>query len=343
MWVALGIAAALHMGLLLYAYLTPERTPQARKRIIEMEVVRRTPPPPPPKKEEEPPKKEEEPPKKEEPQPPPRGARPLPSLLQPVPRDKSSEDPASPAIVVPAQPQQPEVKPPPGGGPINLFDRDSLSKAAGVPGSGAAVPKGPNRLLKDERLEEKKEPDFPLVPDKGGGYRFDGQHFTARIGPDGALSFEDKGPIGFAKGQSGFSFDLTDLMMKGGKQDPYRAEKRRFVEHTEKLREDLRRKRNEATLDSALASLPRDLAAIWESRRAPGVRRREIYEYWVDCADDKDGNDTQGQRARRQVEEYVRRHLPAGSPDGYTEEELLRFAASREGLPLFDPYRNLRR
>ena len=110
--------------------------------------------------------------------------RPLPSLLRPVQKDQDTrkEDPQSPAVVLPQQPEQ-EVKPGPQK-PLNLFDTGSMSRALGGNGSGALgpPPKTPNRLLKDERLDEKKEEEFQLVPEKGGGFKYDGPNFVAHIG-----------------------------------------------------------------------------------------------------------------------------------------------------------------
>ena len=48
MRIALLLALCVHGGLLLWAYLTPDVQPPKRRRVIDMEVVRRTPPPPAP-------------------------------------------------------------------------------------------------------------------------------------------------------------------------------------------------------------------------------------------------------------------------------------------------------
>ncbi len=327
MWVAMVLALGLHLGLLLWAYLQPPVPPPSRRHVVEMDVVKRKLPPPP-----------KEPPKPETPEQEPPRSRPLPSLLQPVAR-KSPLDQTSPAIEVPVQPptdKMPGVTGPPQKGPIELFPKNLGVGGAGAP--GAAVPKGPNRLLKDERLEVKKEPDFLLVPEKGGGFKFDGSHFTAHIGADGALTFDDRGPIGVQKGGT-FTFDLTDLVMRGHKQDPYGAEKRHFVEFTQKTRDELRGKTTQTGMDGALSSLPAELDEIWTTQRPAAVRRREIFERWVESSDDKDKPNSTGQKARRMIEAYVRKHMPQGSPLSYTIEELSRFAEAREGQPQFDPYR----
>lgn len=329
------IAALLHVGLLLLAYLRPLPIMIKKSRPIVMEVVTK-PKPPAPKPPEPPPPP---PPPPEQPaaasrQPP---SRPLPRELLPVPRKSETPDPSSSAIVVPVQPPGPPEKGPPGPmpkGPIDLFPKN-LGVIVGAPAAGAPIPKGPDRLFKDERLEEKKEPPFEIVPEKGGGYKSDTKNFIAHIKPDGTISFENRFPIGFNKGGT-FSFDLTDLAMRGKKQDPYAAEKRRFLEFSDKLRSDLKAKALEESRRSAIAHLAEQLSDVWNSGRSGASRRRDIYEKWADCADDK--NDSVGRKGRHTVEDFIRSHLPASSPDAFTSEELARIASERQGLPPFDPY-----
>lgn len=50
------------------------------------------------------------------------------------------------------------------------------------------------RLLKDERLDVKKAAEFELVPEKGGGFKFEGKNFIAHIKPDGGLAFDNRPP-----------------------------------------------------------------------------------------------------------------------------------------------------
>lgn len=333
MWVAMLLALGIHLGLLLWAYLQPPVPMPNRRRVVIMDVVK-TPPKPAPKP--EPPKPT--PPEPEEPKTAP--SRPLPSLLQPVPR-KGPQEEKSPAIEVPVQPPAPSTPTPEQKGPrgpIQLFP-SNLGGTVGPGGPGAVIPKGPNRMLKDERLDVKKEPDFVLVPEKGGGFRYDGKNFNAHIAADGTLTFDDRGPIGVQKGGT-FSFDLTDLAMRGHKQDPYAPEKRRFVEFSQKLRDDLHGKGQQTGQDGALLALPGELDEIWTTTKPAAVRRREIFEKWVDVADDKDGAGSSGQKARRMIESYVRKHMPQGTALSYTAEELARFAESRDGLPTFEPYRS---
>ena len=339
MWSGLLIAAAVHVSFLLVAYLRP--VPPAKRKLapILMEVVVKKPTPPP-----EPvvPPPVVPPPVSPPPPvvpPPPSSNRPLPKELQPVVRENRTSDPAGPAISVPVQPPVPPGPSEPTGlpkGPINLFPK-SLAVVMGAPGLNGAVPKAPDRMLKDDRLEEKKGPEFELIPEKGGGYKFDGKNFIAHIKPDGALDFENRFPIGFQKGGT-FTFDATDLVMRSKKQDPYAAEKRRFIEFSDKVRTELREKALKEQRETALATLQQQLQDVWNSGRSGAARRRDIYEKWQDCSDDK--AEALSRKGRRIIEDFVRTYLPSGSPEAYTAEELQKINAERQGLPSFDPYRS---
>ncbi|MFO0577705.1 MAG: hypothetical protein U1A78_27175 [Polyangia bacterium] len=334
---ALLIAALLHAAFLLIAYLRPPPPSKKRGQRIVMEVVTKPPPPevqPPPP----PPPPPTPPPATPQPATPqPAARRPLPRELQPVERTTPSE-PGSSAIVVPPQPPQPPVEPggPQPKGPVNLFDRGTLGKSLGLTGYAGNAPKGEDRMIKDSRLDEKKAPDFELVPEKGGGFKCETRNFIAHIKPDGGLEFENRFPIGFNKGGT-FSFDLTDLAMRGAKQDPYYAEKRRFMDFSEKVRTDLRKKAIQERNENALSSLSQQLHSLWNSGRPASERRRELFEKWSECTDDKD--DTLGRKGRRTIEDFIRTYLPAGSPEAFTSDELSRFAGERQGQPPFDPYR----
>jgi hypothetical protein len=334
---ALLIAAGLHAAFLLIAYLRPQPPSNKRGQRILMEVV--TKPPPPPEVPPPPPPPPESTPQPAVPEPAKQQAsrRPLPKELQPV-NPNSPSEPGSSAIVVPPQPPQPPEAPggPQPKGPINLFDRGTLGKSLGLTGYAGNAPKGEDRMIKDSRLEEKKVPDFELIPEKGGGFRAETRNFIAHIKPDGALEFENRFPIGFNKGGT-FSFDLTDLAMRGAKQDPYYAEKRRFMDFSEKVRNDLRKKAIQERNENALSSLGQQLHSLWNSGRPAAERRRELFEKWSECTDDKD--DTLGRKGRRAIEDFIRTYLPAGSPEAFTSDELSRFASERQGQPPFDPYR----
>lgn len=329
-WLAMFLALLLHTGLLLWAYFLPSVAARRKPQVIAMDVVRRAPPESPPAV--------RPPAPVEEPKPPRPVYRSAASVLRPVERPDSMVP--SEAVVLPKEPEGPKEAAPRPGGPVVLLPGTYKSLGGSDPGAGGSGgstgAKPQNRLLKDERLEEKKEPEFPLVKEKGGGFKYDGSHFTAHIGPDGSVKIDDRGPFGFQKGGT-ISFDFTDMIMRGKKQDPYGAEKRRFLEATEKLRNDLRRVQKEsATTDAgALAALGAELDELWASGRPAAVRRREIFERWCEYADD---DSVGAPKALRIIESFVHKHMPAGSALAYTPEELRRFAQSREGRAVFDPY-----
>ena len=101
----------------------------------------------------------------------------------------------------------------------------------------------------------------------------------------------------------------------------------------------MKRKAMQDSMEKGLATLGEDLNAMWGASRSAASRRREIYEKWADCSDGGAGEDRLGRKARRAIEEFIRTHLPQGSSDAYTADELTRIAGERSGLPPFDPYR----
>ncbi len=333
---AVLIAVGLHAGLAVYAYRHPLPLGPRKTGPITVDVVIRKPAPAPTPPPEPPTPLPDKPQLAMRTEP----ATRLPKELQPVQRPEDASAGSS-AIAVPVQPPSA-----PGEGPVSLpkgplvlFPK-SLSGVVGGPGPNSAIPKGPDRLFKDERLEEKKEPTFVLLADKDGGYKSETKNFIAHIKSDGSIDFENRFPIGFQKGGT-FSFDLTDLAMRGAKQDPYAAEKRRFMEFSDKLRNDLRKRSIQERRELAMASFGRELRAIWNSGRSAVARRRELFEKWSDCSDSKE--DVLGKRGRDAVEDFIRTYLPEGSLEAYTSEELADFRRERGSEIPFDPYHSSRK
>jgi hypothetical protein len=180
------------------------------------------------------------------------------------------------------------------------------------------------------KMVEKKD-DYPLEYLGRDGYLYKGPQFSAHIAMDGSVSFDDKIVRDF-KGLSG-GFDVTDWVMKGKKQDPYRYEKEKFMKYTQKKRDELAKKAREADIENSIAQLPATCDDIWhEPYKKASQKRRALYELWRDV-EDTDA----GARAREIIEAYVRRHLPQGTPDAFTEEELALY--NSKGGRKFEPYR----
>ncbi len=185
------------------------------------------------------------------------------------------------------------------------------------------------------KLKPVAEDRFPLNKVGRDEYVYKGPQFSAHINPDGTVSFDDKIIRDF-KGTSG-SFDITDLIMKSKNEDPYRHEKKRFMETTEKLRGEIAARDRAEKLRSSLASLPANLDAIWGDRRYSAKKRRsDLCDLWREMATSDDDIGAAGASARRIVEGYIRRNLPEGSDEAFPEEELA--MCSRRAKSRFAPY-----
>lgn len=118
------------------------------------------------------------------------------------------------------------------------------------------------------------------------------------------------------------NFDLTDEIMRGLGQDPYAAEKARFLSSTFEFRMRLAASARNENLRSALERLPERLDELWgDDRYSARERRRLLYELWSEMDDS-----AEGQQGAATVMGFIRRRLPCGSPSGYSAEELSAFA-----------------
>ena len=186
------------------------------------------------------------------------------------------------------------------------------------------------------KLADEKEERFPLKLE-GDGYHYSGPSFSATIAMDGHVTFDDHSIRDF-KGLSG-GFDLTDIAMRGHKQDPYRYEKEKFMENTSKLRTELTSKARRDRLESSLAALPGRLEETWgDLNRSARERRGTLYAMWREAAGSDDEVGAAGKKARATIEAFIRDRLPEGSENAYTDDEMRRFN-SRAGGVRFDPYR----
>lgn len=151
-----------------------------------------------------------------------------------------------------------------------------------------------------------------------GSYRYEGDGFTARLARDGHVDFQR------LRGNS--------LAMRSE-----REEREWFMERTADLRAHLWR---DDGLRSSFERLPRLLVWVWSEPRWSLTERRELlFGIWDEAAepDDRELGDA-GAHARKLIERFVRSELPAGSANGFSDEELARFNARRARGPRFDPY-----
>lgn len=176
------------------------------------------------------------------------------------------------------------------------------------------------------------EPELRRQAD--GSLAYSGHRFTARIRPDGSVSFEDQPNVSTNGFSSSGTMDITEAFMNAGGQDPHFAEREWFMRHTREIRERMEDEHRARTLRSAFGRLPARLDRVWGTEsRSVRARRARIFHIWDEMTDDADGN-----RGRRMVIRWIQRTIPAGHEDAYTASEITRFNASRESTEEFAPY-----
>ena len=187
-------------------------------------------------------------------------------------------------------------------------------------------------------LTDRPPPELRALLD--GSYRYAGPLLGATIHRDGRVEFDDRPDVGtsFSPTDIGVavvgSFDLTSLIMKAAGEDPLRAERAWFMRETRDLRERLMAERDRDAQAHALSALRRRLRSIRSSSIPIRIKRRQYFQLWDQAAEDEIGD-----RARARILEFVRRVLPAGSPEAFSAVELWELNAARESRSRFEPYR----
>ena len=67
-------------------------------------------------------------------------------------------------------------------------------------------------------------------------------------------------------------------------------------------------------------------------------RRAALFELWDDCDEGPDERGQAGQRARAMITGFIGAHLPRGSADAYTEDEIRLLDARGSSQQPFAPY-----
>jgi hypothetical protein len=128
-----------------------------------------------------------------------------------------------------------------------------------------------NRALSDS-------PDPVLKHHPGGSYTFHGNGIDATIEPDGTVHFHDKV-------YEGRSFDVFGWADKLAHNDPFRSERRWFLERTRPLREQLACADLSAAAQLSREQLEQSLARIWRYSTLTCERRQqETMRLWAAAA-----------------------------------------------------------
>jgi len=136
----------------------------------------------------------------------------------------------------------------------------------------------------------------------------------------------------------GGGFDITSWAMKKAGIDPYRARKQKLLEATYEERTQMRTVHTADQLRRASELMQQNLRRLWRKAVDPADRRRALFELWDECEEGTGAAGDAGTRARRQVLGWIRAHLPAGSTDAYSVDEITALNANRQSTQAFAPY-----
>jgi hypothetical protein len=183
--------------------------------------------------------------------------------------------------------------------------------------------------------------EAPVLSRKAtGGYRFTGNGFDATIDPDGTVRMRDRfvssrirlraRPINQTDWVLTFwetKFDLFGWLDRKMGNDPYRSERRWFLDGTRDLREQL-------ATGAAVENVRVAMHAIWNRAGLDfAERKRRTFALW-----DESSEDDFGQVGRAQILKFVREQCPRDSALGFRDEELRTLNAGRRSRTLFAPY-----
>ena len=150
--------------------------------------------------------------------------------------------------------------------------------------------------------------------------------------------------------------DLYSVVTKARKQNELWAhDKAELLRRTYELRLAIAVKFAEHNIETRIKSMYRELLDVWGAPDRPALARRKIlFERWDDCDErmrvtvpgfeDVEASklDTvrldAAARARTTIVDFVRKHLPKGTPDAYGADELAQLNRGRKSTEKFAPY-----
>ena len=233
-----------------------------------------------------------------------------------------------------------------------MGSREDYRSSVDRPGRGGGAVQGP-------AAPAKAGPKYAFKRERGKlVYRDPSGHFVAFLRADGRVDFRNKG----AKAswtQIGIG-DPGGLVAKAAGSDPNARLKAKLLEATFELRLGMAIKFQKKQIDKGLRRLKKDLEKIWtDERRDLAARKRLLFERWDECDEPEDiaggssslpgfaeadaseldtaRRDAAG-KARQEIEKFVRKHAPKGSPEAYSSSELAELNRGRSSKQKFAPY-----
>lgn len=260
----------------------------------------------------------------------------------------SAEPPTYPPAAPPPRPQKTSPPPP----------RVQRSAASGV-----------------EAARDLRELGLQRQGDGAYLYTDPGLRFTAKFNPDGTVHFADRWRRPSAgDSQSGRCCALppgglpainplygammtgpVEWMLMAQGQDLATKAKMDLLEQTRELRTQVAIAYHVDLIQKRLRELGPELMAVWGDRSMPLPERKNyLFTRWDDCdehfhvnPDDippeatlvlDEARTEAAETARRQIEAFIRRHAPNGSPRAFRPEELRAMNARRISKQAFRPY-----
>jgi hypothetical protein len=179
------------------------------------------------------------------------------------------------------------------------------------------------------------EKQYPLKTRANGGLFYVAPQFSAEVAPDETVRFHDR-RVRYSAPKVTLSFDLFDDFIHDfahGTLYPY--EKANFLAATFKRRTAMAAKWYSGQMRAAAQELPRRLDTLWaDTRYRRRERRRIICLLWQDV----DTSVAGAPPSAAIIEAWIRKRLPRGSPDAYTDDEVDACSRERVGGPAFRPY-----
>jgi hypothetical protein len=183
--------------------------------------------------------------------------------------------------------------------------------------------------------ESDPERRYPLKPGANGSLLYEAPQFSAVVAPDGTVTFHDR-RLAYSARKSTLSFDLSDEFARElGHGTAYPYPKANFLAATFTRRTEMAAELNSRQMRAARTELPRQLDALWDDTRyRRRERRRIVFLLWQEV----DKSSADGRSTSTAIEAWIRRRLPRGSSDAYTDQELDAYSHERRGEPPFNPY-----
>jgi len=155
------------------------------------------------------------------------------------------------------------------------------------------------------------------------------------LAPDAEKRLHETKKGSMAHGKADFT---AYLMRKLAHADPYSSRKLKLLDDTRDERVDMGGAFHARQLGESREIMRQNLLHLWQTTKDAAARREALFEMWDECAEGEGPMGEAGERARVVVIDWIREHLPAGSADAYTPDELAQLAAKRSSKQPFTPY-----